>query len=178
MSEAHHDQSIRRNTRRGVQSWHHADHLEWTACRYHEGEEAITSRITAPGAIALGAFSKHGDLVAYAIGHPCAGDPPPLSRPVCPSRIPDAGSAPYALLHDLCVLPEWRGGGLGRALAYAWMSAAAGKGAFEAVRLVAVARRDAFWRRLGFEPVEDLAVQRTVAESYGDNAVVMERPFA
>lgn len=146
----------------------------------HEPPEALESRMSLPGSLALGAFAPTGDdpeggagdMLGYVIGHPWAGpSPPPLGEPV--SEVP-APAPDHAVLHDLCVVPEAQGMGLGRMLGEEWMSAMAEAG-LDAPRLVAVAGKEGFWRRMGFVPVADDAAQKAVAEAYGAGAMLMER---
>lgn len=87
-----------------------------------------------------------GEVGGYLIGHPWrAGAPPKLDALI--GALPAEASLYY--LHDLAILPERRGGGLGVAACALAVGQAVAAG-FDEVRLVAVNGADSFWRRLGF----------------------------
>lgn len=88
-----------------------------------------------------------GDVVAYAQGHPWAGDKPPAVvvpegrlAPIPPARTP----GDYFFLFDVCT--SLRRAGVGEALAAAALQHAVEAGFTEA-RLVAVRGADTFWSR-------------------------------
>ncbi len=108
-----------------------------------------------------------GRPVGYLVSHPWrSGAPPALNARL--GALPDAAACWY--LHDLALLPEVRGGGLGRA-ALALVEHAARAAGLRSVELVAVSGSAPFWARLGFEP---LALPSTHA-SYGSEASAMRR---
>jgi GNAT superfamily N-acetyltransferase len=92
---------------------------------------------------------EEGVLVAYALAHPGASArlgallPPPCAG---------GGACTSFFLHDVCVAPHARGGGVARALVAAALAHAAARGAAEA-HLVALPGTLPLWARFGFAPL-------------------------
>lgn len=109
-----------------------------------------------------------GRLLGYLFSHPGRLDAPPLLHAELdglPAR-PDA----YAL-HDLALLPQAQGRGLGRALFERVLQQAAAAG-LPSLSLVAVQGSASYWARLGFAPLLPAPPQLA---SYGGEAVFMTR---
>lgn len=109
-----------------------------------------------------------GRLLGYVFSHPGRLDTPPLLHAeldALPAQ-PDA----YAL-HDLALLPQAQGRGLGRRLFEQVLQQAAAAG-LPSLSLVAVQGSASYWARLGFEPL--LPAPPALA-SYGGDAVFMTR---
>jgi predicted N-acetyltransferase YhbS len=108
-------------------------------------------------------------IVGFALVHLHEQDAP---LPLLHQSLPGGAAAGWTFIHDLSVLPEWRGRGVGRALADAvvWASSAAG------VLLVAVSGAEPFWKACGWQlkPVTGGELARLV-ESYGAGCTVMTR---
>jgi len=117
-------------------------------------------------------LEREGALAGYCISHPWRRfTPVPLDRPI--GALPERPDSYY--LHDIALLPVARGmGASARALDF--LLAEAGRAGVEEMSLVAVNGADRFWRRCGFEPVEDAGVARKLA-SYGPGTFYMRRPL-
>ncbi|MBC7905616.1 MAG: GNAT family N-acetyltransferase [Rhodospirillaceae bacterium] len=86
--------------------------------------------------------------LGYCIAHPgVVGDPPPLDTVL--TALPAGADCLY--LHDVALLPEARGRGLGAALVVRLEQVAKAHG-FNRIALTAVSNSDGFWQGLGFEP--------------------------
>ncbi|BBK39765.1 N-acetyltransferase GCN5 [Allostella sp. ATCC 35155] len=106
----------------------------------------------------------------YAVAHPWAiGAPPALDVLLC--SLPREADCLY--LHDVALLPELRGSGLGAHLVRR-LAALAERHLLDRLALTAVGGSAGYWRRHGFEPwgVLDAALARKLA-SYGGDAVYM-----
>lgn len=118
-----------------------------------------------------------GYLLAARLGAEEAGPPHPISLGTA-DRPPPSESANWLYLHDLAVLPEFRGTGASRALLDAADRLAQEHHRIEAMALVAVQASSAFWQKQGFMAVtgisEALGHKLT---SYGPHAVYMWRPL-
>lgn len=138
-----------------------------------ESGEALASRWARSPAMCLVAL-KGPEVVGYLLSHAWhAWAPPKLHVP-----LPAADTADVLwFVHDMAIAPEGRGQRLGERL-YAAARAAAHAQGLRQSRLVAVQGADAFWRRLGYQPV---AVETSQLEAlraiYGNDAELMERPL-
>ncbi len=135
---------------------------------FYEGEAMFADRLALFPQGCLVLPLADGSLAAYAIAYPVKRfSPPPLDTVL--GRLADDADALY--IHDVAVAPEWRG----RKLADAAIERLLGLAeAFDAAVLVSVYGTPPFWKRFGFGPVEDAALQSKLA-SYGDDAVFMLR---
>ncbi|WP_445464734.1 GNAT family N-acetyltransferase [Faunimonas sp. B44] len=114
-----------------------------------------------------------GRVVGYLISHPWrCGAPPALNARL--GALP--GPAECWYLHDLALLPEARGGGLGRA-ALALVEDAARAARLGSIELVAISGSAPFWARLGFAPLASRP-GAAVPASYGADACAMRRTIA
>lgn len=93
-----------------------------------------------------------GALVAYLFSHPWRlGEYVPLDTPL--ERLPDGADCLYA--HDIAILPEHRGEGVGRAL-FSRVLDLAKRERFRAIELVSVQHSEGFCKELGFREVRDM----------------------
>ncbi|KAK4183777.1 putative gcn5-related n-acetyltransferase [Podospora australis] len=107
----------------------------------------------------------------YIISHPIKHrQPPPLNTLL--GDIPIDADQFY--LHDVAILPEFRGKGLA-AMGIAMALVEADK-RFQTTCLVSVYGTAKFWGRFGFAPVEDVgAALKEKVRGYGEDAIFMER---
>jgi GNAT superfamily N-acetyltransferase len=96
-------------------------------------------------------------VLAYALAHPGASAPlgALLPPPSAGGGERSCGGSGCFFLHDVCVAPHARGGGVARALVAAALARAAALGAHEA-HLVALPGTVALWARFGFAPLTSL----------------------
>lgn len=114
-----------------------------------------------------------GRLLGYVLSHPWRERAVPALNSLL-GALPASPDTYY--LHDLALLPEARGAGAGSAIVAALIAQARGAG-LPTLSLVAVHGSEGFWRRHGFETVEDPALADTLA-SYDESARFMMRPLA
>lgn len=107
----------------------------------------------------------------YAVAHPWNLLPPPLDSLL--QRLPTAPACLY--LHDVALLPETRGAGLGEALVADLLDLAAQIGA-PRLALTAVYETPRYWSRFGFTPYRTPEIDAKLA-SYGPTAQFMVRPI-
>ena len=108
----------------------------------------------------------------YAVAHPWVIGAPPALDVLLGSLARQVDSL---YLHDVALLPERRGSGLGAQLVSLLAALAATHG-LDRLALTAVGGSAGYWRRHGFEPwgARDAALARKLA-SYGGDAVYMVR---
>lgn len=114
-----------------------------------------------------------GLVVGYAFAHPWTiGLPPLLDAPLGPRP----ACADCLHLHDVAVLPEWRGMGATAQVLDALLGLATSTHV-AALTLVAIAGQDGFWRARGFSPFAPVGtpLERRLA-SYGGACAYMIRP--
>jgi ribosomal protein S18 acetylase RimI-like enzyme len=110
-----------------------------------------------------------GALAGYIVSHPWRDrEPPPLNTLL--GVLPAQPSTYY--IHDIALLSDARGAGVARTIASALIDHARQAG-LPAVSLVAVNRSQAFWRRMGFQRVDDERLRAKLA-SYDGEACLME----
>jgi GNAT superfamily N-acetyltransferase len=116
---------------------------------------------------------REGMALGYGVMHPGRlGVPPPLDAPL--GTLPAAADCLY--LHDIALLPETRGLGLGAAvLDYAHELAA--RGGFAWLALTSTPGARSYWDRAGFTPYDGggPALAAKLA-SYGDGMAYMTMP--
>lgn len=115
---------------------------------YPEAPEVFADRLAlfAPGCFM--AEDGDGTLLGYCIAHPgVVGDPPPLDTVL--GGLPAGTDCLY--IHDVALLPQARGKGLGAALMPQLVRVARTHG-FARMALTAVSNSDGFWHGLGFIP--------------------------
>lgn len=135
---------------------------------YHESLEALVSRLVLGPEFCLVAEAE-GEVGAYFLAHPWAGDPPALHEGL-PAILPDITR--HLFLHDLAVCPRHRGQAIGNLL-YTAMCERALEHGFTELRLVAVGAAQRYWARLGFAAL----VGHPLHVSYG-NAQLMRQMFS
>ncbi|MEK9283454.1 MULTISPECIES: GNAT family N-acetyltransferase [unclassified Bradyrhizobium] len=114
------------------------------------------------------------EIVGYGLAHPWMQHLiPPLDGFL--ERLPDDADCLY--VHDVAMLPAYRGGGAARAYVAATESLARSSG-IATLALVSVYRTRSLWERLGFRAVAaDVSLRRKLAP-YGERATYMLRELA
>lgn len=142
--------------------------------KYPERPEIFADKLAffAPGCLA--AENPAGLVVGYAFAHPWTiGLPPLLDTPLGPRPTDATGLH----LHDVAVLPDWRGLGATGQVLTALLALAAGHH-LSALTLVAITGQDGFWRARGFTPFAPAGatLERRLA-SYGAGCAYLVRPL-
>jgi ribosomal protein S18 acetylase RimI-like enzyme len=114
-----------------------------------------------------------GRLIGYVLSHPWRDRSAPALNSLL-GALPASPGTYY--IHDLALLPEARGAGAGSAIVAA-LAARARVENLPTMSLVAVHESEAFWRRHGFETVEDAALAEKL-RSYDEAARFMVRRLA
>jgi len=117
--------------------------------------------------VLAGADGVRGYLIAYPWTQASA---PALNTLI--GAVPADAATMY--LHDLALHPDARGGGHTRPIVERLAERAAADG-WPSLSLVAVNDAAPFWRRLGFQPVDDPAMAAKLAAAYGADARYMVR---
>lgn len=112
-------------------------------------------------------LTRNGAIMGYVVSHPWAGAPPALDTLL--ERLPQQPSTYY--IHDLALMPGARGNGVADTIVAA-LIAYARQNNLATVTLVAVNNSQRFWRKHGFEIVNDGAMAAKI-ESYGADARIM-----
>jgi GNAT superfamily N-acetyltransferase len=107
-----------------------------------------------------------GEVLGYAVSHP--GRPPALDSRL--GELPSDADCLY--LHDVALLPEARGLGLGESLVDL-LRALGIRSGFKVLALTAVNRSTSYWRRRGFSDYSGDGLLAAKLASYGDDAVYM-----
>ncbi|KAL4795746.1 acyl-CoA N-acyltransferase [Aspergillus venezuelensis] len=112
-----------------------------------------------------------GQICGYAISHPIRHHQPPALDTLLGEIASDANTY---YIHDIAILPEFRGGGLAAECVNKLLEVASHSG-FRVCGLVSVYGTEAFWARFGFvkEPVGDLLQDKL--RGYGEEAVYLSR---
>ncbi|RYP74022.1 hypothetical protein DL769_004111 [Monosporascus sp. CRB-8-3] len=116
------------------------------------------------------ALVENGELCGYAISHPIRHRQPPALDSLLGEIAPEADQY---YIHDVCVLPEFRGQGLA-AQGISKLLAIAER--YPSACLISVYGTAPFWNRYGFLPPRsiDEALSAKV-RGYGDDATYLER---
>ena len=131
-----------------------------------EGIDVLKSKQKVSPDTCLVSLSNDGRVLCYILAHPWSGfTPPKLFQP-----LPENINCDYLYLHDMAVRAQSKGQGVGRMLASQLIDMAQIK-EFKKVMLVAVQGAENFWSKMGFKVMPSVSV----CESYGDNAVLMEK---
>lgn len=115
---------------------------------------------------------RAGEIIGYAVAHPWRLLPPPLDSLL--GALPERNDCLY--LHDVALLPETRGAGLGEAL-IGYLTDLAREIDAPCLALTAVYETPRYWSRFGFTPYVTPAIAEKLA-SYGATATFMVRPIA
>ncbi|OAF19932.1 GNAT family N-acetyltransferase [Bradyrhizobium neotropicale] len=119
-------------------------------------------------------LATKGEIAGYGLAHPWMQyQIPPLDGVL--EKLP--GDANCLYVHDVAMLPAYRGGGAARAYVAAIESLARTTG-ITTLALVSVYGTRSTWKRLGFRAVAADAVLRGKLASYGENATYMLRELA
>ncbi|WP_062206874.1 hypothetical protein [Aureimonas sp. AU12] len=142
---------------------------------FPEGEATILDRLALfpQGCLVLEAVGRSGPsgIGGYAIAYPAPlFAPPPLDTVL--GTLPALADSLY--VHDVALLPDWRGGGRSDAGIRLLLDLA---DAFPAAMLVSVYGTAPFWGRYGFVPNADPRLGDKLA-TYGEGAVFMVRERA
>ncbi|MBC7135627.1 GNAT family N-acetyltransferase [Oceanibaculum nanhaiense] len=114
---------------------------------------------------------RDGRLLGYAVSHPgLLGRPPALD--VLLGSLPEAPDCLY--LHDIALLPQAHGLGLGSALVAHLLRLAKAAG-FPVLALTAVNNSAGYWQRRGFAPYQGDAALAAKLASYGEDALYLVR---
>jgi ribosomal protein S18 acetylase RimI-like enzyme len=111
-----------------------------------------------------------GRLIGYVLSHPWRDRAAPALNSLL-GALPASPATYY--IHDLALLPEARGAGAGSAIVAALVARARAE-KLPTMSLVAMHESEAFWRRHGFEIVEDAALAEKL-RSYDEAARFMVR---
>ena len=134
---------------------------------YPESEEVPAERLALFPAGCLIAEGVQGALLGYAVSHPGRlGRPPALDSQL--GELPSGADCLY--LHDVALLPEARGLGLGESLVDL-LRALGMRSGFKVLALTAVNRSTSYWRRRGFSNYSGDEILAAKLASYGDDAV-------
>jgi GNAT superfamily N-acetyltransferase len=113
-------------------------------------------------------------IAGYGLAHPWKqNEIPPLDGFL--GRLPEDVDCLY--VHDVAVLPDFRGGGVARAYV-ATIEGLARSSGIATLALVSVYGTRVVWERLGFRPVAADAALRAKLTSYGASATYMLRELA
>ena len=135
---------------------------------YPEDAAVIAERLRLYAAGCLVLEGQEG-VQGYAVAHPWLfGRPPPLNTQL--HRLPAQADTFY--IHDLAIMPDVRGAGSGTK-AVDLLANQAQLNAFTSMSLIAVGSSPRFWRRNGFEAIQQEANQQALA-TY-DGALFMAR---
>jgi GNAT superfamily N-acetyltransferase len=136
---------------------------------YPESEEVPAERLALFPAGCLIAGGARDEAIGYAVTHPGRlGRPPALD-----SRLGElASDADCLYLHDVALLPEARGLGLGESLV-GLLRALSIRSGFKVMALTAVNCSTSYWRRQGFSDYSGDGILAAKLFSYGDDAVYM-----
>ena len=139
-----------------------------------ESDEVFAERVKLfpEGCLALVVEGDEGDeLYGYAISHPIHHREPPALNSLLRGIAPDVDQY---YIHDVAILPRFRGCGLAQECIDKLFTIATSK-RFATTCLVSVYGTGPFWGRFGFVPVEvDKGLERKLLE-YGDDALYLER---
>jgi ribosomal protein S18 acetylase RimI-like enzyme len=132
----------------------------WYPLDYYEGLECFLRKIEA---FPWGAWiaerenvgsngTRDDKVIGYAIGHPWGGNVPELGANQF--NLPTFSSCDYFYIHDVCAAPNFKGCGVGTSLVGKLLNIAFALG-YRQVKLVSVLNSHSFWKRFGFEVVQE-----------------------
>ena len=136
---------------------------------YPESEEVPAERLALFPAGCLIAEDALAEVLGYAVSHPGRLGRPP-ARDSRLGELPSGADCLY--LHDVALLPEARGLGLGESLVDL-LRALAIRSGFKVMALTAVNRSTSYWRSRGFLNYSGDGILTAKLASYGDDAVYM-----
>ena len=136
---------------------------------YPESGEVPAERLNLFPEGCLIAGNGQGAVLGYAISHPGRLGRPPALDSLLGRISPDADCL---YLHDVALLPEARGLGLGESLVEL-LRALGIRSGFRVLALTAVNRSAPYWRRRGFSDYSGDEVLAAKLASYGGGAVYM-----
>jgi GNAT superfamily N-acetyltransferase len=136
---------------------------------YPESGAVPAERLSLFPAGCLIAENGQGAVLGYAVSHPGQLGRPPALDSLLGRISPDADCL---YLHDVALLPEARGLGLGESLVDLLRALAARSG-FPLLALTAVNRSTPYWRRRGFSDYSGDGMLAAKLASYGGDAVYM-----
>ncbi|MET4387871.1 ribosomal protein S18 acetylase RimI-like enzyme [Bradyrhizobium sp. F1.4.3] len=119
-------------------------------------------------------LTANNEIVGYGLSHPWMQyQIPPLDGFL--EGLPDDADCLY--VHDVAVLPDFRGGGVARAYV-ATIEGLARSSGIAALALVSVYATRSLWEHFGFRAVTANAELRATLASYGESATYMLRDLA
>lgn len=164
---------------RAKASWHRlsVDNIKSLACvadQIHPGlpesEEVFAERIKLFPEGCLGLLEDNCDeLYGYVISHPIKRLQPPALNSMLGELASDADQY---YIHDLAILPKFRGRGLAEECINHLFTIAKRR---PTTCLISVYGTERFWSRFGFLPVKIDAVLEAKLREYGDDAIYLER---
>lgn len=135
-----------------------------------ESDEVFAERVKLFPEGCLGLVEDEGDeLCGYAISHPIRRREPPALDSLLSEIAPNADQY---YIHDVAVLPKFRGSGLAQECIRKLLATAE---RFSTTCLVSVYGTGSFWGRFGFVPPEIDEVLKKKLVDYGDDAMYLER---
>lgn len=138
---------------------------------YPEDPRVFADRLACFPSGALMARDASGRAVGYALTHPWMfGAPPALNVEL--REIPREADTYY--IHDVALLPETRGSGLGSSLMARVVETATAL-ALPSISLVAVNNSGSFWKKHGFEVFDAAGALAEKLKSYDEDARYMVR---
>ena len=135
-----------------------------------ESDEVFAERVKLfpKGCLGLVEGNGNNELCGYAISHPIRHSKPPALDSLLGEIALDANTY---YIHDLAILPEFRGCGFARECIEKLF--AIGKG-YSKGCLISVYSTEPFWSRFGFVPVQvDDDLEKKLLD-YGDDAIYLE----
>lgn len=152
----------------------HIPSLIHVAARIHPGlpesDHVFAERVNLfpAGCLAL-VQEGSDDLCGYLISHPiCYRQPPALDSLL--GEIAEGVDQYY--IHDLAILPEWRGCGFAREGIERVLGIAK---QYQSTCLISVYKTEPYWARYGFRPVEIEEGLEEKVRGYGEGAKFLER---
>ncbi|KAL9037603.1 MAG: hypothetical protein Q9180_003624 [Flavoplaca navasiana] len=152
----------------------HIPSLMYVAARIHPGlpesDHVFSERVNLfpAGCLAL-VQEGRDDLCGCLISHPIRYHQPPELDSLL-GEIAEGVDQYY--IHDLAILPEWRGCGFGREGIERVLGNAK---QYQSTCLVSVYKTESFWARYGFQPVEIEEGLEEKVRGYGESAKFLER---
>jgi len=135
--------------------------------RYPEDDPVFAERLALYPQGCRVLVTGNGTHQGYILSHPWDGLPPKLNTLI--GALPPDGRRYY--IHDLTLLPAWRGTGIASVVVRDLLAQARQNG-FTAAALIAVNNSGGFWERHGFTADDDPAMAE-VLRSYGEGVRYM-----
>jgi ribosomal protein S18 acetylase RimI-like enzyme len=136
-----------------------------------ESEQVFAERVALFPQGCLGLFDETDEICGYIISHPTRYREPPALDQLLGEIAPDANQY---YIHDLAIVPDFRGSGLAYQCLGKVLETVAKR--YATTGLVSVYGTSEFWGRYGFKVPEAIdGVLEKKTQGYGDDAVYLER---